>query len=97
MSIFKNTFKVLRPKDRTKLSILFFLILLNVFLDMLGIGLIFPILGFLISEKFLLEYSNYLNILSPLFEINRNNLTIFFSIILIVVFLIKILNIILLN
>ena len=89
MSIFKNTFKVLRPKDRTKLSILFFLILLNVFLEMLGIGLIFPILGFLISEKFLLEYSNYLNILSPLFEINRNNLTIFFSIILIVVFLIK--------
>ena len=63
MSIFKNTFKVLRPKDRTKLSILFFLILLNVFLEMLGIGLIFPILGFLISEKFLLEYSNYLNIL----------------------------------
>ena len=89
MSIFKNTFKVLRPKDRTKLSILFFLILLNVFLEMLGIGLIFPILGFLISEKFLLEYSNYLNILSPLFEINRNNLTIFFSIMLIVVFLIK--------
>jgi ATP-binding cassette, subfamily B, bacterial PglK len=89
MSIFKNTFTILRPKDRTKLLILFFLILLNVFLEMLGIGLIFPILGFLISERFLLEYSNYLNILSPLFEINRNNLTIFFSIMLIVVFLIK--------
>tara|TARA_Y100000389_G_C17436462_1_gene505835 strand:- start:269 stop:2017 length:1749 start_codon:yes stop_codon:yes gene_type:complete len=89
MSIFKNTFTILRPKDKTKLSILFFLILLNVILEMLGIGLIFPILGFLISEKFLLEYSNYLNILSPLFEINRNNLTIFFSIILIIVFIIK--------
>ena len=89
MSIFKNTFKILRSEDKTKLLILFFLILLNVFLEMLGIGLIFPILGFLISEKFLLEYSNYLNVLSPLFEINRNNLTIFFSITLIVVFLIK--------
>ena len=89
MSIFKNTFNILRSEDKIKLLILFFLILLNVFLEMLGIGLIFPILGFLISEKFLLAYSNYLNILSPLFDINRNNLTIFFSIILIVVFIIK--------
>ena len=89
MFIFKNTFKILRSEDKTKISILFFLILFNVFLEMIGIGLIFPILGFLISDKFLLEYSQYLNILSPLFEINRSNLTIFFSITLIVIFLIK--------
>ena len=89
MSIFKNTFKILRSEDKTKIPILFFLILLNVFLEMIGIGLIFPILGFLISDKFLLEYSQYLSILSPLFEINRSNLTIFFSITLIIVFIIK--------
>ena len=89
MSIFKNTFKILRSEDKTKIPILFFLILLNVFLEMIGIGLIFPILGFLISDKFLLEYSQYLSILSPLFEINRSNLTIFFSIALIIVFIIK--------
>ena len=89
MSIFKNTFKILRSEDKIKIPILFFLILLNVFLEMIGIGLIFPILGFLISDKFLLEYSQYLSILSPLFEINRSNLTIFFSIALIIVFIIK--------
>ena len=89
MSIFKNIFKILRPEDKIKIPILFFLILLNVFLEMIGIGLIFPILGFLISDKFLLEYSQYLSILSPLFEINRSNLTIFFSITLIIVFIIK--------
>ena len=89
MSIFKNIFKILRPEDKIKIPILFFLILLNVFLEMIGIGLIFPILGFLISDQFLLEYSQYLSILSPLFEINRSNLTIFFSIALIIVFIIK--------
>ncbi len=89
MTTFNNIFKILRREDKIKCLILFSLILLNVFLEMIGIGLIFPILGFLISENFLLEYSDYLNILSPLFEINRYNLTIFFSIMLIVVFLIK--------
>ena len=84
-----NVIKILRREDKIKFLFLFFLILLNVFLEMIGIGLIFPILGFLISDKFLLEYSQYLNALSTLFEINRSNLTIFFSIALIVVFLIK--------
>ena len=89
MTTFNNIFKILRREDKIKCLILFSLILLNVFLEMIGIGLIFPILGFLTSENFLLEYSDYLNILSPLFEINRYNLTIFFSIMLIVVFFIK--------
>lgn len=84
-----NVIKILRREDKIKFLFLFFLILLNVFLEMIGIGLVFPILGFLISDKFLLEYSQYLNALSTLFEINRSNLTIFFSIALIVVFLIK--------
>ena len=89
MSIFKDIITILRREDKIKFLFLFFLILLNVFLEMIGIGLIFPILGFLVSDKFLLEYSQYLNILSPLFEINQNNLIIFFSIALIFVFLIK--------
>ena len=78
MTIIFDIVKILRKEDRLKFIYLFFLVLINVFLEMFGIGLIFPILGFLISDAFLIKYSDYLQILSPFFEINRNNLIIFF-------------------
>ena len=89
MSTFLNVIQILRREDKIKFLFLFFLIIINVFLEMIGIGLIFPILGFLLSEKFLIEYSDYLNSLSFFFEINRKNLTIFFSFTLIFIFIIK--------
>jgi len=89
MSTFLNVIQILRREDKIKFLFLFFLIIINVFLEMIGIGLIFPILGFLLSEKFLIEYSGYLNSLSFFFEINRKNLTIFFSFTLIFIFIIK--------
>ncbi len=89
MHVLINTYKIMKKEDRFKAIYLFFLIILNVFLEMLGIGLIFPVLGFILSDKFFIEYSQYLNLLSNFFELNRQNLTIFFSICLIIVFLIK--------
>jgi len=89
MTIIFDIVKILRKEDRLKFIYLFFLVLINVFLEMFGIGLIFPILGFLISDAFLIKYSDYLQILSPFFEINRNNLIIFFSIVLVLVFVLK--------
>lgn len=89
MNVLINIYKIMKKEDRFKAFYLFFLIIINVFLEMLGIGLIFPVLGFILSEKFFVEYSQYLNLLSNFFELNRQNLTIFFSVCLIVVFLIK--------
>ena len=89
MLIFLKIIKILRREDKIKLFFLFFLILFNVFLEMIGIGLIFPVLGFIISEEFFIKYSKYLVILSNFFEINQQNLVVFFSISLIFVFLIK--------
>ena len=89
MLIFLKIIKILRREDKIKLFFLFFLILFNVFLEMIGIGLIFPVLGFIISEEFFIKYSKYLVILSNFFQINQQNLVVFFSISLIFVFLIK--------
>ena len=86
MHVLINTYKIMKKEDRFKAIYLFFLIILNVFLERLGIGLIFPVLGFILSDKFFIEYSQYLNLLSNFFELNRQNLTIFFSICLIIIF-----------
>ena len=59
------------------------------FFEMIGIGVIFPLLGFLIIEKFALEYIHYLSFLSEFFELNNKNLVIFFSVLLVFIFLIK--------
>jgi hypothetical protein len=67
MSTFLNLIQILRREDKIKFLFLFFLIIINVFLEMIGIGLVFPILGFLLSEKFLIEYSGYLNSLNFFF------------------------------
>ena len=81
--------KLLIRKDKLKLFFLFLLIIINVFVEMIGIGVIFPLLGFLISEKFTNEYIQYLYFLNNFFVLNNKNLVIFFSVILIIIFLIK--------
>lgn len=89
MYLFLNVIKLLNKKDKIRLSFLFLLIILNVSLEMLGIGIIFPLLGFLMSEKFALNYMHYLSFLENFFELNSKNLVMFFSILLIFIFLIK--------
>jgi ATP-binding cassette, subfamily B, bacterial PglK len=89
MNFIIKTLSIFRLEDKIKISFLFFLILLNVFLEMMGISLIFPVLGFIISENFFTEYSIYFKFLDIFFELNRQNLVIFFSICLMSVFLIK--------
>lgn len=89
MYILLNGIKLLRSRDKIKLLLLFFLIIINVFFEMLGIGLVFPLLGFLISDKFFFEYIHYLNFLEFFFTVNKKNLVIFFSISLIIIFLFK--------
>ena len=89
MYLFLDVIKLLNKKDKIRLFFLFLLIILNVFFEMIGIGVIFPLLGFLISEKFALEYIHYLSFLSEFFELNNKNLVIFFSVLLVFIFLIK--------
>ncbi len=89
MQIFFDGIKLLKSEDKLKLILLFFLIIVNVFFEMLGIGLVFPLLGFLMSEKFFLEYIHYLSFLEFFFELNKKNLIIFLSLSLILIFLIK--------
>ncbi len=89
MYIFLDGIRLLKARDKIKLVFLFFLIIINVFFEMLGIGLVFPLLGFLISDKFFLEYIHYLNFLEFFFTINKKNLVIFLCISLIVIFLFK--------
>lgn len=89
MNTLKKTLNILRKKDKIKLIFLFFLILVNIFLEMIGIGLIFPVLGFIISEDFFLKYSDYFKIFDGFFIINKQNLVIFVCFLMILVFLIK--------
>ena len=89
MYSFLDVIKLLNKKDKIRLSFLFLLIILNVFFEMLGIGIIFPLLGFLMSEKFAIDYIHYLSFLENFFELNSKNLVMFFSILLIFIFLIK--------
>jgi ATP-binding cassette, subfamily B, bacterial PglK len=89
MYLFFDLIKLLKKKDKMRLFFLFLLIILNVFCEMIGIGIIFPLLGFLMSENFTINYSHYLNFLENFFELTRTNLVIFFSIMLVFIFLIK--------
>ena len=68
MEYFKNVWKILSAEQRRKSLILFFLILVSTLLEVLGIGLIVPVILFFVEDNIVIKYP-YLNfIVSYFFE-----------------------------
>ena len=70
MKLFKEIYFLLQKKDRTKIVYIFFLLLVSMFLEVLGIGMVIPFVTLLTAENLLNEYPflenyfNYFNIVS---------------------------------
>ena len=56
MEIFKKVKKIISKKFFDKIIILFFLMLISVILETLGIALIFPVLSFLAEANFVSQF-----------------------------------------
>ena len=52
-SLIINTWKILENKQRFKSIIFFGLVSFSIILELLGIGMVFPIIGLIINENFL--------------------------------------------
>ena len=52
-SLIINTWKILETKQRFKSIIFFGLVSFSIILELLGIGMVFPIIGLIINENFL--------------------------------------------
>ena len=53
LSLLFNTWKILEPKQRFRSVFFFVLVTISIILELLGIGMVFPIIGLILNEDFL--------------------------------------------
>ncbi len=89
MNLFLNSFKLLNSKEKFNLLIIFFLITISSILEMIGIGLILPLLTLIIDDNYFLN-NEIINIIKVQLSIdNKNEFMLLILILLILANLIK--------
>ena len=87
MNTINKALKIVDKKQKKKLIILFFFSLIAVFLELLGIGIIFPFLTSIVSEESFSKYN--LKFLDDFLLKNNFNVEIFFLSLILIIFFIK--------
>lgn len=72
MNLFLNSFKLLNSKEKFNLLIIFFLITVSSILEMIGIGLILPLLTLIIDDNYFFN-NEIINIIKVQLNINNKN------------------------
>ena len=87
-NLVKNFSILLDKKDKKKAFFMFFLIIIGTLLEMLSIGIIFPIIQLVLNDNFANDYPSLFALKSN-FNLNQNQFTNYILSFLIIVFLIK--------
>ena len=88
LNTIKNFNLLLDKKDKKKTLIMFFLIIIGTLLEMLSVGIIFPIIQVVLNDNFANDYPS-LFVLKNNFNVNQDQFTIYVLSFLIILFLIK--------
>ena len=88
LNTIKNFNLLLDKKDKKKTLIMFFLIIIGTLLEMLSIGIIFPVIQLVLNDNFANDYPS-LFVLKDNFNLNQNQFIIYVLLFLIIVFFIK--------
>ncbi len=81
--------KVLNPKQKKNLIFIFFLILIGVFLEVMGIGMIIPLMNVLVNNNLENDYPNIIPILNYIGNPGKEKLILYSLLLLLIIYALK--------